>query len=105
MLLLKRRLRSRNSVTTNANHYSLSLRQIIMNLCSNVINQSINFRGFEGSPVDAESSDEEDGSSKNTEKSKIPRKRFPWTDEAKYVTKNISPCTHILLLLNLHVQI
>ncbi|XP_039305216.1 ubinuclein-2 isoform X2 [Solenopsis invicta] len=39
--------------------------------------------GFEGSPADAESSDEEDGSSKNTEKPKIPRKRFPWTDEAK----------------------
>lgn len=50
----------------------------------------IDFRGFEGSPADAESSDENDVS-KNTDKPKIPRKRFPWTDETKYVlsVKNI----------------
>jgi len=47
----------------------------------------MHFRGFEGSPADPESSDEEDGSAKNTEKPKIPRKRFPWSDEAKYVIK------------------
>ncbi|CAL1688919.1 unnamed protein product [Lasius platythorax] len=46
--------------------------------------------GFEGSPADAESSDEEDGSSKNTEKPKIPRKRFPWTDEAKKLVLEIA---------------
>lgn len=47
-------------------------------------------KGFEGSPADAESSDEEDGSFKNTEKSKIPRKRFPWTDEAKKLVLEIA---------------
>ncbi|XP_025265547.1 ubinuclein-1 isoform X2 [Camponotus floridanus] len=47
-------------------------------------------KGFEGSPADAESSDEEDGSSKNTEKPKIPRKRFPWTDEAKKLVLEIA---------------
>ncbi|KAL6258981.1 hypothetical protein P5V15_008903 [Pogonomyrmex californicus] len=47
-------------------------------------------KGFEGSPADAESSDEDDGSSKNTEKSKIPRKRFPWTDEAKKLVLEIA---------------
>lgn len=46
---------------------------------------SFDFRGFEGSPADAESSGEDD-TSKNIDKPKIPRKRFPWTDEAKYVT-------------------
>lgn len=46
--------------------------------------------GFEGSPADADSSDEDDGSSKNTEKSKIPRKRFPWTDEAKKLVLEIA---------------
>ncbi|EZA53979.1 ubinuclein-1 isoform X2 [Ooceraea biroi] len=49
-------------------------------------------KGFEGSPpADPESSDEnEDGSSKNTEKSKIPRKRFPWSDEAKKLILEIA---------------
>ncbi|KAL0111850.1 hypothetical protein PUN28_013206 [Cardiocondyla obscurior] len=47
-------------------------------------------KGLEGSPADAESSDEDDGSSKNTEKSKIPRKRFPWTDEAKKLVLEIA---------------
>lgn len=67
----------------------------------------IDFRGFEGSPADAESSDEEDGSSKNAEKPKIPRKRFPWTDEAKYVidqnvhNMNLYICTHIHIYVNI----
>ncbi|XP_011684599.1 PREDICTED: ubinuclein-1 isoform X2 [Wasmannia auropunctata] len=47
-------------------------------------------KGLEGSPADAESSDEEDGSSKNAEKPKIPRKRFPWTDEAKKLVLEIA---------------
>ncbi|XP_011868094.1 PREDICTED: ubinuclein-2 isoform X2 [Vollenhovia emeryi] len=47
-------------------------------------------KGFEGSPADAESSDEDDGSSKNAEKPKIPRKRFPWTDEAKKLVLEIA---------------
>ncbi|XP_020289262.1 ubinuclein-1 isoform X2 [Pseudomyrmex gracilis] len=47
-------------------------------------------KGFEGSTADAESSDEEDGSSKNTEKPKIPRKRFPWTDETKKLVLEIA---------------
>lgn len=72
-------------------------------------NRLINFRGFEGSPADAESSDEEDGSSKNTEKPKIPRKRFPWTDEAKYITKNITYMCILLLVftctnINVHYR-
>ncbi|XP_077264965.1 yemanuclein isoform X1 [Temnothorax americanus] len=46
--------------------------------------------GFEGFPADEESSDEADGSSKNTEKPKIPRKRFPWTDEAKKLVLEIA---------------
>ncbi|KAH0950132.1 hypothetical protein HN011_012527 [Eciton burchellii] len=46
--------------------------------------------GFEGSPADPESSDEEDGSSKNTEKPKIPRKRFPWSEEAKKLILEIA---------------
>ncbi|XP_014474993.1 PREDICTED: ubinuclein-1 isoform X2 [Dinoponera quadriceps] len=46
-------------------------------------------KGFEGSPADAESS-EEDGVPKNTDKPKIPRKRFPWTDEAKKLVFEIA---------------
>lgn len=40
------------------------------------------FREMEESPADAESSDDEDNC-ENLDKSKIPKKRFPWTDEAK----------------------
>lgn len=55
------------------------------------ITEPISFRGFEGSPpADPESSDEEDGTSKNTEKPKIPRKRFPWNDEAKKLILEIA---------------
>ncbi|XP_011139998.1 ubinuclein-1 isoform X2 [Harpegnathos saltator] len=46
-------------------------------------------KGFEGSPADAESSDEDDVS-KTTDKPKIPRKRFPWTDEAKKLVLEIA---------------
>ncbi|XP_032664047.1 ubinuclein-1 isoform X2 [Odontomachus brunneus] len=46
-------------------------------------------KGFEGSPADAESSGEDDAS-KNTDKPKIPRKRFPWTDEAKKLVLEIA---------------
>ncbi|XP_015171143.1 PREDICTED: ubinuclein-1 isoform X4 [Polistes dominula] len=46
--------------------------------------------GFEGSPAAAESSDEDEGSCKSTEKSKIPKKRFPWTDETKKLVYEIA---------------
>lgn len=47
-------------------------------------------KGLEGSPADADSTDEEDSSCKNTEKSKIPKKRFPWTDETKKLVYDIA---------------
>lgn len=37
---------------------------------------------MEGSPADVESSDEEDNC-ENLDKAKIPKKSFPWTEEAK----------------------
>ncbi|XP_043669067.1 ubinuclein-1 isoform X1 [Vespula pensylvanica] len=46
--------------------------------------------GFEGSPAAAESSDEEEGSCKSADKSKIPKKRFPWTDETKKLVYEIA---------------
>ncbi|KAG7198429.1 hypothetical protein KM043_005815 [Ampulex compressa] len=46
-------------------------------------------KGFEGSPADAESTDEEDNC-KNVEKSKIPKRRFPWTEEAKKLVYEIA---------------
>ncbi|KAI4486172.1 hypothetical protein M0802_012515 [Mischocyttarus mexicanus] len=46
--------------------------------------------GFEGSPAAVESSDEEEGSCKSTDKSKIPKKRFPWTDETKKLVYEIA---------------
>ncbi|XP_043492647.1 ubinuclein-1 isoform X3 [Polistes fuscatus] len=47
-------------------------------------------KGFEGSPAAAESSDEDEGSCKSTDKSKIPKKRFPWTDETKKLVYEIA---------------
>lgn len=47
-------------------------------------------KGFEGSPADAESTDDEESSCKNIEKSKIPKKRFPWTDETKKLVYEIA---------------
>ncbi|XP_012214513.1 ubinuclein-1 isoform X2 [Linepithema humile] len=73
------------------------LKQLIDNVMPSVMDKYMkecqkvaDEKGFEGSPAGAESSDEEDGSSKNTEKPKIPRKRFPWTDEAKKLVLEIA---------------
>lgn len=40
------------------------------------------FRKMEGSPADAVSSDDEDNC-ENSDKAKIPKRQFPWTEEAK----------------------
>ncbi|XP_076676591.1 yemanuclein isoform X1 [Andrena cerasifolii] len=44
---------------------------------------------MEESPANAESSDDEDNC-ENSDKSKIPKKRFPWTDEAKKLVCEIA---------------
>ncbi|XP_006569043.1 ubinuclein-1 isoform X2 [Apis mellifera] len=54
---------------------------------------------IEGSPEDVESSDDE-GVCEDADKSKIPRKRFPWTEEAKKLVSEIasikSQCYNVL---------
>ncbi|XP_015603534.1 yemanuclein isoform X2 [Cephus cinctus] len=47
-------------------------------------------KGIEGSLSDAESTDAEENPNKNSEKLKIPRKRFPWTEETKKLVYEIS---------------
>ncbi|XP_017766357.1 PREDICTED: ubinuclein-1 [Eufriesea mexicana] len=54
---------------------------------------------MEGSPEDVESSDDED-MCEDIDKSKIPKKRFPWTEEAKKLVSDIasikSQCYNVL---------
>ncbi|XP_046477089.1 ubinuclein-1 isoform X1 [Neodiprion pinetum] len=46
--------------------------------------------GVEGSPSDVESSDGEDSGNKSSEKSKVPQRRFPWSDETKRLVAEIA---------------
>ncbi|XP_012261586.2 ubinuclein-1 isoform X2 [Athalia rosae] len=47
-------------------------------------------KGIEGSPTDPDSSDADDSGNKSSEKSKIPQRRFPWTDETKKLVAEIA---------------
>ncbi|XP_046743672.1 ubinuclein-1 isoform X3 [Diprion similis] len=46
--------------------------------------------GVEGSPSDVESSDGDDSGNKSSEKSKVPQRRFPWSDETKRLVAEIA---------------
>ncbi|XP_046743671.1 ubinuclein-1 isoform X2 [Diprion similis] len=47
-------------------------------------------KGVEGSPSDVESSDGDDSGNKSSEKSKVPQRRFPWSDETKRLVAEIA---------------
>ncbi|XP_012270052.1 ubinuclein-2 [Orussus abietinus] len=47
-------------------------------------------KGLEGSPTDVDSSDGDESGNRTSDKSKIPRRRFPWTEETKKLVYEIA---------------